>query len=90
MNMSGLFLKDCYDDFRQLKRILSRTFSSKSNIFSTLHNQREAKKFVTASISRGTESADKVFVSYFFEIFFREVSFKVFEKGKLKVKVEIP
>ena len=32
MDMSGLFLKDCYDDFNQLRRIISRTFSREATL----------------------------------------------------------
>jgi len=55
MDMSDLLLGDCYDEFNTFKRILPIILPSKSSIISTLHNQREAKKFVTLNTPRGFE-----------------------------------
>ena len=44
MDMSGLFLKDCYDDFNQLKRILSRTFIHLNQTFSLRSTIKEKRR----------------------------------------------
>ena len=51
MDMSGLFLKDCYDDFKQLKRILSKTFIHLNQTFSLRSTIKEKRRNLWLKVS---------------------------------------
>ena len=50
-----------YDEFNNFKKMSSQMFSNKAGFVTTLHNQREAKKYVTSNLQRGCEVWKMVF-----------------------------
>ena len=50
-----------YDEFKYFKEINSQMFPDKSSFVTTLHNQKEAKRYVTSNLHRGSEVWRMVF-----------------------------